>query len=152
VPVPRTDAAREFAHLIGHRFPGGTVTVPRWLNRLWADSVAAVDPSPYVHPILVYYVAVEGSGVNFQDIFDLMEGSAESGIMFANQSLEFAAPIEIEHVYDAAGGIVDVVRKRGRRAGVFDLCTFQIGLTEPDGDTPAALSTSTFVFPRQAPA
>jgi hypothetical protein len=137
-----------YEHLIGHAFPGGTTTVPRWMNRLWADAVHAEDPTPYVHPVLVYYAAVEGSGVSFQDIFDLMQGSAESGILFGAQSLAFTGPIEVDHEYAVRGDVVDVARKEGRKAGVFDLLTFRLTLAEPDGATAVATSTSTFVFPR----
>jgi hypothetical protein len=141
-----------YEHLIGHAFPGGTASVPRWMNRLWADAVQADDPTPHVHPVLVYYAAVEASGVSFQDIFDLMEGSAESGILFGSQSLEFTAPVEVDRPYVVEGGVVDVARKEGRRAGVFDLLTFRCTLAESDGAPPVATSTSTFVFPRGATA
>ena len=63
----------DYSHVAGHRFPGGTTSVPHWMNRLWGDAVEAdSDPSPDVHPVLVYYAAVQGSGVTFQDIFELM--------------------------------------------------------------------------------
>jgi hypothetical protein len=141
-----------YEHLIGHAFPGGTATVPRWMNRLWADAVRAEDPTPHVHPVLVYYAAVDGSGVSFQDIFDMMEGSAASGILFGSQSLEFREPIEVDRDYAVRGEVVDVVRKTGRKAGVFDLMTFRLTLTTPDDTAPVATSTSTFVFPRSAAA
>jgi hypothetical protein len=137
-----------YDHLAGHAFPGGRVTVPSWLNRLWADSTGADDPSPLVHPLLVYYVAVEGSGVTFGDIFDLMEAPHDSGVMVGEQSLEFARAIEVGREYDVAGGITDVVRKQGKRAGTFDMLTFVLTLTEAGASDAAATSTMTFIFPR----
>ena len=137
-----------YEHLSGHRFPGGTVTVPYWLNRLWSDSVAAPDPSPTVHPLLVYYAAVQGSGVTFGDIFDLMDAAADSGIVVGEQALAFDRPLHIEREYVVAGGITEVVRKEGRRAGVFDMLTFELTLTEPGAAAPAATSRMTFIFPR----
>jgi hypothetical protein len=121
----------DYSHRVGHRFAGGTTRVPRWMNALWADSVHVPDPTPYVHPVLVYYAAVEGAGVSFQDIFNLMDGSTESGILYGGQRLEFAAPIEVDHLYEVRGGVVDVVRKEGKRTGVFDLLVFEISLFEP---------------------
>jgi hypothetical protein len=144
--MPRDD----YTDLIGHRFPGGKTSVPSWMNRLWGDAVAAeTDPSPYVHPVLVYYAAVQGSGVVFQDIFDLMEASADSGIMVGEQRFEFRAPLEVETEYEVDGGIVDVVRKEGKRAGVFDIATFELRVRERGADTPLAVSTTSFVFPRR---
>jgi hypothetical protein len=120
------------------------------MNHLWGDAVLAEDdPAPYVHPVLVYYAAVQGSGITFQDIFDLMEASEDSGIMVGEQRLEFAAPLEIDRTYDVEGAIVDVVRKSGRRAGIFDIATFQLRLSEPGSDEAIAVSTTSFVFPRK---
>jgi len=121
------------------------------MNRLWGDAVLAEeDPSPDVHPVLVYYAAVQGSGVTFQDIFDLMEGSAESGIMLAEQRFQFNRPMVVETEYEVQGGIVDVVRKQGRRAGMFDIATFELQILEPGEAEPVAVSTTSFVFPRRS--
>jgi hypothetical protein len=140
----------DYSHVIGHRFPGGRTVVPSWMNRLWGAAVsAATDPSPYVHPVLVYYAAVQGSGVTFQDIFDLMEAPGDSGILVGEQRFEFSRPLEIEREYEVEGGIVDVVRKVGRRAGVFDIATFELRVLEPGTSEPIAVSTTSFVFPRQ---
>jgi hypothetical protein len=141
-------ARSDYSDLAGHRFPGGTVTVPYWLNRLWADSVSAPDPTPRVHPLLVYYAAVQGSGVTFGEIFALMDADDDSGIVVGEQALEYRRPIEVGREYVVAGGIVDVLRKQGRRAGVFDMLTFEMTLTEPDAADAAATSTMTFIFPR----
>jgi hypothetical protein len=138
----------DYGSLAGHRFPGGTVTVPYWMNRLWADSVSAPDPTPYVHPLLVYYAAVEGSGVTFGDIFDLMDADAASGIVVGEQALRYNRPLAVGREYAVAGGITEVVRKQGRRAGVFDMLTFELTLTESGADDAAAISTMTFIFPR----
>jgi hypothetical protein len=138
----------DYSDLDGHRFPGGIVVVPSWMNRLWADSVSAPDPTPHVHPLLVYYAAVEGSGVTFGDIFELMDADADSGIVVGEQALEYARPIEVAREYEVAGGITKVVRKEGRRAGTFDMLTFELTLTEPGRPDSAATSTMTFIFPR----
>ena len=143
-------ARADYSHVIGHRFPGGKTTVPYWMNRLWGDAVLAdQDPGPYVHPVLVYYAAVQGSGIVFQDIFDLMEASTDSGIMVGEQHFELHRPLEIEKEYDVEGGIVDVERKEGRRAGVFDIATFELRVLEPGSSEPSAVSTTSFVFPRR---
>jgi hypothetical protein len=136
--------------VIGHRFPGGTTVVPAWMNRLWGEAVAADgDSAPHVHPVLVYYAAVQGSGITFQDIFDLMGAHEDSGIMVGEQRFEFARPLEVGKEYAVEGGIVDVVRKEGQRAGVFDIATFELRVLERSGGEPVATSTTSFVFPRR---
>lgn len=139
----------DYSHLSGHRFPGGTVTVPHWMNALWADAVLAEDPGPYVHPVLVYYAAIEGSGVTIEGLFELMEADAGSGAMFGEQRLEFRKPVVVGRPYQVEGEVVDVVRKHGKRTGPFDLLTFSLRLTEQGEQEPTAISTSTFVFPRR---
>jgi hypothetical protein len=138
-----------YEHLAGHAFPGGTTIVPRWMNRLWADSVRAADPSPHVHPILVYYAAVQGSGMDFQAVFDLFDGDPESGILYAGQQLVYNLPMLVDATYDVTGGVVDVARKRGRSTGPFDLMRFRLTITSAGGER-VAESTSAFVFPRPA--
>jgi hypothetical protein len=139
-----------YSHLIGHRFPGGRTSVPQWMNRLWRDAVLAEeDSSSEVHPVLVYHAALQGSGVTIQDIFDLLDGSNESGIMLGEQRFKFTRPLTVDTEYEVDGGIIDVVRKEGRRAGVFDVMTFELRVFEARDDEPLAVSTTSFVFPRR---
>ena len=123
---------KTYEHLVGHRFPGGTTRVPGWMNALWADSVEATNPAPYVHPVLVYVAAVEGGRTTFQQMFDLMEADADSGLLFGEQYFEFTGPVEMEREYLVEGGITSVERKEGRRTGAFDLMTFELRLLDPD--------------------
>lgn len=140
-----------YAHVAGHAFPGGTTAVPAWMNRLWCDAVEAEsDTTPNVHPMLVYYAAVQGSGTDFQGIFDLLEGSADSGVMVGEQRFSFSEPMQVGREYRVEGGIVDVVRKSGRRAGTFDIATFELRvLADEAAHAPVAVSTTSFVFPRR---
>jgi len=138
-----------YAHVAGHRFPGGTATVEPSMNRLWCDAVCADDTAPHVHPMLVYYAAVQGSGVTFQDIFDLLDGSTDSGIMVGEQRFAFHEPLAVGETYAVSGGITDVQRKSGKRAGTFDIATFELELRRPGEDALLATSTTSFVFPRR---
>jgi len=143
-----------YAHVAGHRFPGGRTVVPGWMNRLWCDAVESPgDTAPHVHPVLVYYAAVQGSGVDFQNIFDLLDGSEGSGVMVGEQRFDFRAPMHVGREYAVEGGMTDVVRKTGRRAGTFDIATFELRVLDDEGGEPVAVSTTSFVFPRrEAPA
>lgn len=138
-----------YAGVAGHQFPGGKTTVPRWMNHLWCDAVAARhDPTPHVHPMLVYYAAVQGSGVEFEDIFALLDGSVDSGIMVGEQRFDFREPMEVDREYAVEGGIIEVHRKGGRRAGVFDIATFELRIVDVGVADPVAISTTSFIFPR----
>jgi acyl dehydratase len=139
----------DYSHLVGHRFPGGTVTIPGWVDFLWRDAVLAEPGGAGVHPGLAYLAAVQGSGVTFQDIFDLAEATAESGPMFGEQTLSFDAPLRVGAEYRVEGEITDVVRKHGRRAGTFDMLTFELRLLDDDGAV-VATNVNTFIFPRGA--
>src|SRR5205823_8686444 len=119
------------------------------MNRLWADSVLTDDPAPHVHPALVYFAAIEGTGLEIQDLFDLMEAPAESGVVLGEQKLTFAEPLEVDREYEVDGEVASVVRKEGRRAGVFDTLTVVFRLRESAGAPVIAESTNTFVFPRR---
>ena len=137
----------DYSHLIGHRFPGGRATIPDWVDWLWRDAVLSDPRAPGVHPGLAYLAAVQGSGVTFQDIFDLAEATAESGPMFGEQTLTFDAPLEAGTEYTVEGEVTDVVRKHGRRAGTFDMLTFELRLRDPSGGL-VATNVNTFIFPR----
>jgi hypothetical protein len=69
--------------------------------------------------------------------------------MVGEQRFEFTQPLEVDHEYEVQGGIIDVVRKEGRRAGVFDIATFELRVLEPGESAPLAISTTSFVFPRR---
>jgi hypothetical protein len=140
---------KEYTHLIGHRLPGGRYRLPEYLAWLWADAVLA-EPDPNVaHPALAYFVAMQGAGVSIQDIFDLFGADADSGVMFGEQTLEFGGELRPGAEYDVSGEITDVVRKEGKRAGVFDRVTFALELRTNDEPDPLARSISTWIFPRK---
>ena len=150
-----------FQDRVGHRFPGGEVTVPHWENWLFCDAVLADHPAhrnaeaaaqlgypaPVVHPGLVYFACVRGAGITFADIFRLMDFDENDGPMFGEQRIDFVAPMFEGFEYQAAGEITSVVRKEGRRAGAFDIVAFEIRLAR-EGST-VVTSASSFVLPRR---
>ena len=152
---------QDFQDRVGHRFPGGTVTVPHWENWLFCDSVLADHPAhrspeaaralgypaPVVHPGLVYFACVRGARISIADIFALMDFDERDGPMFGEQRMEFEGPVFEGFEYAAEGGITAVTRKEGRRAGVFDIVTFEITLAR-EGRRVVG-STSSFVLPRR---
>lgn len=152
---------QDFQDRIGHRFPGGTITVPHWENWLWCDTVLADHPAhrspeaakalgypaPVVHPGLVYFACMRGARVTIADIFKLMDFDEKDGPMFGEQRMEFTKPIFEGLEYAAAGEVTGVLRKEGRRAGVFDIVSFEIRLSREGRQV--VRSTSSFVLPRR---
>lgn len=150
-----------FQDRVGHRFPGGAVTVPHWENWLFCDAVLADHPAhrsaeaarelgypaPVVHPGLVYFACVRGAQITFADIFALMDFDENDGPMFGEQRMTFSEPVFEGIEYRAEGRITGVVRKEGKRAGVFDIVSFEITLAR-DGHEVVG-STSSFVLPRR---
>ena len=85
--------------------------------------------------------------MTFQDIFDLAGADAGSGPMFGEQTLDFSRPLRIGAEYEVEGEITGVTRKHGRRAGTFDMLTFELRLRDPGGEI-VATNVNTFIFPR----
>jgi hypothetical protein len=138
----------DFSHLIGHRFPGGTYQLPGYLAWLWTDAALATRHADVEHPSLGYFVAMQGAGITIQELFDLMEADADSGVMFGETELEFSGPIRSDVDYAVEGEITGVERKSGKRAGVFDRLTFVIRVLDSDSSTPLVTNTNTWIFPR----
>lgn len=139
----------DYQHLIGHRFPGGTYTLPKYLAWLWADAALAEPDAETAHPSLGYFVAMQGLGVSIQDIFDLMDADADSGVMFGETELEFERVLTPGATYAVEGEITGVERKSGRRAGTFDKLTFVGRVREQDSGELVVTNTNTWIFPRK---
>lgn len=139
----------DYRHLIGHRFPGGTYTLPTYLAWLWADA-ALTEPDPEVaHPSLGYYVAMQGLGVSIQDIFDLLDADTDSGVVFGETDLEFHDVVRPGATYAVDAEIADVERKSGRRAGTFDKLTFVARVRDDETGEPVVTNTNTWIIPRE---
>jgi hypothetical protein len=110
--------------------------------------IAAADPSDRAHPIFGFLGPLGAMGVSINDIFELCKFDPADGPMLASTSIEFTEPLSTGGVYTVSGRIIDVVRKRGRRAGVFDLMTFELDGTR-DSAVQAVRTTNVFVLPRR---
>ena len=153
--------SEDFQDRVGFRFPGGNVTVPHWENWLFCDAVLAAHPAhrsveaaaalgypaPVVHPGLAYFACNRGARMSYGDIFKLMDFDENDGPMFGEQSMRFIEPIFEGIEYEASGEITSVVRKEGRRAGAFDIVSFEIRLAREGRRV--LTSASSFVLPRR---
>jgi acyl dehydratase len=139
----------DYSHLVGHRFPGGTYTLPEYVSWLWADAAMATPDPEVAHPSLGYFVAMQGMGASIQDVFDLVDASADSGVVFGEAELEFAQTIVPGATYSVESEVTAVERKSGRRAGTFDRFTFRTRVSDAGSGDPVVTSTNTWIIPRK---
>lgn len=139
----------ELEALKGRSFPGGTYTIEPYRHWLMNDAVGdEPSTSGQASPMEIYYGAMGGLGLSLDELFALAGATAADGPMFGEAEIEQRRPLEVGETYTVRGAFTDVVRKEGRRAGVFDIVTFQLELVAPDGEV-AGVSTNSFVFPRR---
>ena len=135
--------------VIGWEFPGGTFTIEPYEHWLMCDAVGA-EPTRHgiANPMYVYYAALGGMGISLDELFAKVQATADDGVMFGEAGIDVHEPLRIGTTYSVTGSITDIVRKSGKRAGVFDIVTFVLTLTDPSGVI-VGESTNSFVFPRR---
>ncbi len=135
--------------LVGQPFPGGTFTVEPYQNWLTNDVVLAPQrDDDLAHPMYCYYAALAGMGISLDELFALAHATADDGVMFGEAEIELVAPMRVGVTYTVRGTFTSVVRKEGKKAGVFDIVAFALELVDPTGAV-AGISTNSFVFPRR---
>jgi hypothetical protein len=145
VPIP----VEELEQLVGTSFPGGRYTIEPYRHWLTADAVGdAPTSSGTASPMQIYFGAMAGLGLTLDELFALVGSSAADGPMFGEAEIEQRRPLRIGETYDVRGGITGIVRKEGRRAGIFDILTFRLELVDSEGEV-AGVATNSFVFPRR---
>lgn len=141
--------SENYDHVVGHRFPGATYTLPPWLCWLWSDTSELPASEQVAHPALAYFVAMQGTGVSIQDIFDLLGAGIESGVMFGECELTWHKPLQAGATYDCEAEIVGIERKQGKRAGVFDKMSFRVSMRAQGESELAAVCVNSWVIPRR---
>jgi hypothetical protein len=142
----------ELNALVGTPFPGGTYTAEPYVNWLTCDCVLApeLSASGAAHPLLFYLAAQAGIGLSLTELFALCRGSSEDGPMLGEWGMEVNRPVQVGADYAVVGGITGVVRKTGRKTGVFDIVRFELQLrSTADSAEPDAIVHSSFIYPRR---
>lgn len=135
--------------LVGHRFPGGAFKVEDHERFLSHDAMLAPPlEAPLLHPVWVLLGALRGMGITIDELIELGDATPADGVVFGETILDQKRPLRSGEDYVVHGGIVDLRRRTGKRAGTFDLLTFRLQIDDADGNEVAA-STQTFVFPRK---
>lgn len=145
--LPDLTALRE--RLVGRPIGGGPVTVPPHERAIGHRALAwsgADDDG--LHPVWATLLGLRGMDLSFEELFDLAEASAEDGIYFGEAGAEFRRDLEAGTAYQVSGRITDLVRRRGKTAGTFDVLTFELYLKTQDG-TLIATATNSFLFVRK---
>ena len=144
-----TITVEELTGLVGKPFPGGTYTIEPYRHWLMQDAVGGPATREGVaSPMEVYYGALAGMGLSVDELFALVGATADDGPMFGEAGIDVRRPLRIGETYRVSGGITDIVRKEGRKAGVFDIVSFRLELEGADGEL-AAVSSNSFIFPRR---
>lgn len=134
----------------GYRFPGGRYRVEEYVDRLVRDVLGAPpDPQPGIaHPTVAFLAAQGGIGLSLEEVFGVFGASSADGPLLGGWAAEVAEPLRVGTEYAVRGEVERTERKRGARAGVFDLVTVAVELVGPDGRVHAVVRP-TYVFPRR---
>jgi hypothetical protein len=139
----------EMQTLVGYRFPGGTFTIERWENVLLCDAMVC-DPLPggLAHPAYLFHAPLAGVGLKYGDIFALCRAESDEAIRAGEYQWDVYQPLRVGRTYRMSGEFTDVVRKRGRRAGLMDLVSFRIDVHDQADGSLAATVLNSWVFLR----
>ncbi|MFD1210816.1 hypothetical protein ACFQ36_02015 [Arthrobacter sp. GCM10027362] len=132
----------------GRRFPGGTYTVEPYRAWLLADATADQPGDAAAHPLHAWLAATAGMGLAWDELFAWFGATAEDGPMFGEHETALHRPVQAGRCYRVSGGIVSVVRKRGRTACLFDLVEYQLELHDETDGGHVATCWNSIVFPR----
>jgi len=128
----------ELIALVGHRFEGGTYTIAQWENRLLTEATGrAALPDGLAHPIALFHASMAGARVTIGDILTLagMEApDGDDGVVLLGYDWEFLQPLREDEPYTMEGGVIAAERKTGRSGRTTDLLTFEITLTDREGE------------------
>ena len=148
--APPVDELR--ASALGRPFPGGSFVIEPWEAFLTADAVAADEITQHsVHPIQSYFAALGAAGVTLDEMFAWCLSAASEGPMLGSTRLELSRALEVGVRYVVDGSFLSVERKRGARAGVFDIAIFELNIRDRDAHLIARTECS-LIFPRRAAA
>jgi hypothetical protein len=141
--------AEEMQALVGHRFPGGTVTIERWESVLLADAAGGPPlPDGVVHPIWLFHGAIAAVGLTLRDLFALFRAESDEAIRGGGYEWTLNAPLREGRPYRAGGQVTAVERKLSRTLGPMDVTSFRIDLHDDRDGILVASTLSTWLVLR----
>jgi len=148
VSPPELRELRE--RLVGFRYPDGATVIRR--HEVWLGHEAMLVPGDADGQLAALWpliAGLRGMGTSVADLCELARMGPDDSIMFGELEISQAVPLEVDTEYSIQGEIRDVVRRTGKRSGVFDVVTFELQVLTPSG-APAATVTNSFVFVRRS--
>ena len=134
--------------LIGWQFPGGKFTIEGWENFLMYDVTLGEAPRHGLgHPIYAFHAPLAGMGLTYEEFFDVCHAETPDRIRAGEYDFVYNEPLREGVEYTISGEIEHVERKRGNRAGLFDLVKFRLDMTDPEG-TVACSAGNSWIFLR----
>jgi hypothetical protein len=136
------------AALVGHQFPGATVSIDPY--EAWLGHEAMCVPhraDGVLDPLWILVVGLRGMGVGIGGVIELGHLGPGDGVLFGGLGLEQHVPLRVGVAYRVSGAITGVERHTGKRAGVFDQVTFALDICDEIGALHARASNS-FLFRR----
>ncbi len=145
------DPEHRLESLIGHRLPGGELTVEAYEDWLLRDVVLG-DPATdgSLHPLWAFAGLQRAIGISIDELFHLCQASADDGPVLGDTQLELIEPMVVGDRYRVTAEISDVQRKQGRRAGTIDVVWLRAQATDHEGRVMATLVNS-YIFRRSPP-
>lgn len=149
--APAVDDLRE--RLVGLQFPEGVSEIGRHEAWLGHQAMAAPgDDAGELHPLWPMVVGMRGMGLSVSQLSELAEMKSEDSLLFGELKITQDKPLAVETKYVVQGEIIGLDRREGRRAGVFDVVTFELKLfTQGNASAEHAVATvrNSFVFVRR---
>jgi hypothetical protein len=138
----------QLPEVVDKPFPGGVYTINSEQNanvcRLLGTTAA---PDGTAHPIFAYIATRVGCGLGVDEICAVADARTQDGPMVGSLELEFHRPLRVGETYTVTGEFKSIMRKHGRRAGVFDLLVFELRLSTTEGRV-AVTATQSWVLPK----
>lgn len=138
------------SRVVGHRLPGGGFRVEEYERFLSHDAMLAPPlPPGLLHPVWILLGALRGMGVSTEELVAVVDAKPTDGVLFGQTRMDQMQVLRSDVDYTVAGAVTALTRHRGKRAGVMDRMTFELTISDPDGE-PCAVSSQTFLILRGA--
>ncbi len=137
----------EMQALVGHRFPGGSLTVTHWENVLLTDATGAPPlPDGIVHPAYLFHGPIAAAGTSLADLFALFRAESDEAIRAGGYEWTINRPLIEGETYATSGEVTHVERKVSKSLGPMDVTSFRIDLHDQAGELVASTVSTWLVL------
>jgi hypothetical protein len=140
--------ASDYSHLVGYRFPDGSVTAHAHMARFWAEATGLEYDPDIIHPSFVLFLALDGVESTIEELLAPLDTRPQDGGIAGGTGLELLGEVRIGETYVVGGEITAVERKNGRRTGPFDRITFTATMREVGSGEAVAKTDTVWIVAR----